>query len=131
MNDLFLVTKTFDPGQVIFKEGEPGIAAYIIRKGCVSVCRTENGQRIHLATRSEGEVVGEMALMDDTVRSATVIAESLVEVQVLTKQKMAELLAESPPLIGHVLHQVLESLRVANDMVMEYAMRLSGETGRK
>ena len=122
-----LKTLTFKPGADLFKEGEAGTVAYVIRKGLVSVWRNEGGQRVHLAARCEGDVVGEMALLDNTTRSATCTAQDEVTVEVIDKATLDALLAESPETLRTILHQFFESLRAANDLIGMYASRPPGK----
>jgi CRP-like cAMP-binding protein len=131
MSKTHLATKTFKAGQHIFKEGQKGREAYLIQHGYVSAWRTEGGRRISLGTRSEGEIVGEMALIDDSVRSATVTAGSDVEVKVITRKAMESALSEAPEILATILRQLLESLRTANDLVAMYAAKLEELTSDK
>ncbi len=68
-----------EAGQVLFKEGEPGRAMWVLAKGCeVSISTTPAGSKrpVAVAYAREGEVVGEMALVDDGPRSATAVVVS-------------------------------------------------------
>jgi len=110
-------------GQNLFKEGENASEAYLIKSGYVSIWRLEDSKRVSLATKAEGEIVGEMALIDDTCRSATVTAESDLEVEVISKESLELMLAKAPETLSAILHQLLESLRSANDLISMYASR--------
>lgn len=123
-----IVKKTFTPGENLFEEGEMGTEAYLIKSGLVSIWRTEGTQRVSLATRGEGEIVGEMALIDDTVRSATVTAQSRVTAEVITKQELDAMLSEAPQELQMILYQLFESLRTANDLIGMYASRPTSQT---
>lgn len=118
-----LAKKVFGRGETIFKEGEIGTEAYWIRKGHVSIWRQEGDQRVHLAVRAEGDIIGEMALIDETDRSATVTAEDEVEVQVITRDDMHKMVKMCPKPLAAVLHQLMESLRTSNDLISMYASR--------
>lgn len=122
---LCLTKKKFKLGQSLFKEGEKGTDAYLIQKGYVTIWRRDGKRRVNLATRAEGEIVGEMALADDTTRSATVTAESDVEVHIIGKQQLEFMLSMAPATLSLILHQLLESLRVANDLIAMYAAQLA------
>jgi CRP-like cAMP-binding protein len=123
MSKASLPKRSLTKGETLFKEGEKGTEAYLIKKGHVSIWRTEEGKRINLATKMEGEIIGEMALIDDTIRSATVTAESDVEVEVITAKQLRHMLSEIPGTLSTILHQLLESLRSANDLISMYASR--------
>jgi CRP-like cAMP-binding protein len=111
------------PGEDLFREGEPGSEAYLIRSGLVGIWRQEGSRRVNLAARCEGQIVGEMALLDDSPRSANVTAERATELSVITRSELQALLGESPGLMSTILMQLLESLRSANDLIAMYASR--------
>jgi CRP-like cAMP-binding protein len=124
MPDIKLETRSFAANEDLFKEGEHGNEAYLITSGYVTVWRMESGQRVNVATLDQGAIIGEMALVDDTVRSATVTAQEPVEVEVITEQAMSALMAEAPDALTTIVHQLMESLRCSNDLVSAYAARL-------
>ncbi|GAU77067.1 Crp/Fnr family transcriptional regulator [Fusibacter sp. 3D3] len=68
----------FKQDDIIFFEGEPGDAIYILLSGSVIACRTSDidGRMIVLATLNTGAVFGEMAVIHEHKRSATIIAQA-------------------------------------------------------
>lgn len=63
--------RAYDPAQVIFRQGDPGDTMYVVEDGVVEI-RLESGAVLgHLA---KGEFFGEMALVDDSPRSASAVA---------------------------------------------------------
>ena len=71
--------KTFEPGQVLFKEGEQGDEMFIIIQGEVEIRKRTSAKTFKtLITFHEGDIFGEMALIDDLPRSATTIANTNV-----------------------------------------------------
>ena len=115
--------KKFKIGETIMAENEPGTEAYLITKGFVSVWKTEGSQRVAVGTRREGELIGEMALIDDTTHSATVTAESDVETIVITPTALNDLLACAPEPIESLVHGLFECLRTSNDLIGMHASR--------
>jgi CPA1 family monovalent cation:H+ antiporter len=71
-------TVTFLPGDTIIGEGEKGDALYILKNGAVDVSKTNSDNKTHLTTLEKGDFFGEMALLGDHVRSATVTAKTTV-----------------------------------------------------
>jgi CRP-like cAMP-binding protein len=66
-----LFEKAYEPGEVVFREGDPGKGLFIIVDGAVVIARDlARGERL-LATLGPGEAFGELALIDDLPRSAT------------------------------------------------------------
>jgi CRP/FNR family transcriptional regulator len=74
----------FSPGSVLLTQGEQGLGLFILTKGTVRITRknSPDGPEEVLGTAGAGEVIGEMALLDDLPRSATVTA--IDEVTVLS-----------------------------------------------
>jgi CRP/FNR family cyclic AMP-dependent transcriptional regulator len=66
----------YSPGSVLISQGEKGLGLFIISKGTVRITRTNSpdGPEEVLGTAGAGDVIGEMALLDDMPRSATVTA---------------------------------------------------------
>lgn len=63
---------TMGAGSVVFREGEEGDAVYLIREGHTDVYRTVDGERRLIAILAEGQYFGEMSLISDEARNATV-----------------------------------------------------------
>ena len=68
----------FPAVKILIEEGKPGDAAYIILDGEFEVVKKSDVQNIVIAVREPGEVFGEMALLDQAPRMATVHASAIV-----------------------------------------------------
>lgn len=121
MIKVLLLKKSFDVGQTIFAEGDTGSEAYLVRSGYVSICKQDGDQKIELATRGPGEIMGEMALIDDKPRSATVTAKTQVEVEIITRKDLKTMMSSTPEPVVLILHQLLARLRDTNDLAASYA----------
>lgn len=67
--------RTYQPGEVIFREGDPGAGMFIIRKGKVNiVIRRPDGSEQLLAPLTDRQFFGEMALLESAPRSASCVA---------------------------------------------------------
>ena len=62
----------YQAGEVIVEEGKPGSSAYLLKSGSVEVSKTVEDTRVILAILESGQVFGEMSLLDEHPRSATV-----------------------------------------------------------
>ncbi len=87
---LYLPTQVFTPGTLIVREGDVGDAAYMISSGKCRAFRNVDGGQETLATMEAGDVFGEMALLLDEPRAASVEAVDQVTALVLDKRTMAE-----------------------------------------
>ncbi len=83
----------FEPGEVIFHEGDVGDYFYIIVQGKVEVFNTAQGKENRIAQLSEGEYFGEMALLNQRSRLATVRCLTSVDVLALKKTDFGILIA--------------------------------------
>ncbi len=105
--------RTLQPGETLIIEGEFGSEAYLIRDGEVVVSALRNGKPLTLATLSKGQVVGEMALVDEKPRSATVTALTMCSVEVIPRERFLDILREDGDLAIELLKVLFERLRNA------------------
>ena len=87
---LHLPRRAFAAGETIIQEGDVGDAAYMIVSGRCRAVRSADGEPENLGMMGPGEVFGEMALLLDEPRAASVIAIDPVVVTVLDKTTMHE-----------------------------------------
>src|SRR5215469_8356392 len=66
----------FDPGMRVFRQGDPGDAAYLIISGEAEVTRETASGPVLLATLGANDIVGDMAILGDVPRNATVRAKT-------------------------------------------------------
>jgi NADH:ubiquinone reductase (H+-translocating) len=93
----------FEPGQVIFREGDRGDSLYVVTEGEVEVVKTVPGRGETPVRRlGVGECFGEIALVSDHARSATVRAVSATNVLAVDREAFQAMFASLPPLRGFV-----------------------------
>jgi CRP-like cAMP-binding protein len=68
------VEQSYTPGQDVVRQGDTGVGAFIIKSGRVEAVQDRGGHQHKLAELKSGDVFGEMALLDEFPRSATVRA---------------------------------------------------------
>lgn len=98
-------------GTKLTRQGERGREFFVILEGTVEV--RQNGRK--LATEGAGEFIGEIALVTDLPRTATVTATSPVDALVITARDFRSLLRDSPDIQGKVATVVAE--RLAADLL--------------
>ncbi len=83
-------------GEVLFEEGSIGDMAYVIREGEVEIIKVSQKREILLAKRGPGEVFGEIALVFDSPRTATVRARTDTDLVGIGREDLRKLLQISP-----------------------------------
>jgi CRP/FNR family cyclic AMP-dependent transcriptional regulator len=108
--------KTYQKADVVFSENSPGKEMYIIYSGKVGLYREYGPAKTKLlAFAQPGDFFGEMALVDDSPRSATAIAEEDgTQLLVLDKSKFTYLLRHQPDFALVVMGKLCRQLREAN-----------------
>jgi CRP/FNR family transcriptional regulator/CRP/FNR family cyclic AMP-dependent transcriptional regulator len=107
--------RTYRRGETIVEQGQPGDAFYVIVKGRVAVAIVApDGREVVLNSLGEGEHFGEMALLDDAPRSASVIAQEKSELAILSRAVFFDLLKSNFVLTRALLSAFSARLRRAN-----------------
>jgi CRP/FNR family transcriptional regulator, cyclic AMP receptor protein len=102
-----LATRLDEPaGAVLTKEGRSGHEFVIVLDGEIEV---RKGDRV-VATRGPGSYVGEIALLDNRPRTATVVAKTPVVIEVIGRREFRGLLAETPELADEIMATMAQRL---------------------
>jgi len=112
------VPRSFEPGQLVFREGDDSDTCYIVREGQVrAIRRHSDGRTITLATFGPGDIFGELAMFEDERRSATIEAVEATSVIGVLGGDMRRLMAEFPGIamrlaiaLGRRLRETTEQL---------------------
>src|SRR5215470_9736090 len=99
-----MVKKSFPAGATIFSEGDASDYAYVLRSG-------------RLAVLGEGDVIGEMGLLDERPRSATARALEPVVADAIDAPEFTRLLFHHPDKAMELLRALFERLRTANQLL--------------
>lgn len=103
-------TRFHGAGDVIMREGEASDELVVVVSGSVHVSRHDrNGRELRLRTLRPGAIVGEIGFLTDESRTATVTAETDVELRVLTAEAHRRLRGEHPDLVIELYDRVLRS----------------------
>ena len=101
----------FDEGKVLCREGQTGQEFFVIMEGEVEVTRRGN----KLATAGSGEFFGEIALVENLPRTATVTAQTAIRSFVLTRRNFLRLLDEQPRVERKVMRALARRLVSVSD----------------
>ncbi len=109
----------FIKGAMVFEEGEVGSSAFLIQSGRVSVFTEKDGARVDLATLEAGQIFGEMALLLDGKRLASVEALTDCSLIVITRQVLEHKLENSDPTVKAIVNMLSQRVLSSNDVVAD------------
>ncbi|NQV84722.1 MAG: EAL domain-containing protein [Rhodospirillales bacterium] len=113
----FISSRTFSAGEEIFRIGDRGRHAYFIESGEVEVSIPNNEEIIVIAELGAGEIFGEMSMIDDAPRSATVTAKVDTEVIEIQRSRFIQPLRSQDPMMDLLLRIVLARFRSAQNQL--------------
>ena len=110
------VPRSFEPGQVVFREGDQSDTCYVVREGHARAVRSHgDGRTITLATFGPGDIFGELAMFEDERRSATVEAIEPTSVVGVLGPDMRRLMNEHPQIAARLVIALGRRLRETNE----------------
>ncbi len=105
----------YPAGTLLIRQGDPGASFYILRSGKARVTIVaDDGQETYLATLSQGECVGEMALLTGEPRAANVTLTEDSVIYTLYKESFDKILATDPSLYRHFTSLLVQRLKGSN-----------------
>jgi CRP/FNR family transcriptional regulator, cyclic AMP receptor protein len=109
----------YDAGETIIKENDMGDAVYILESGRARVTKQLNDQQVLLGFIEAGEPFGEMSMIDDKPRSATVTAMEETRVREIHRNDFLENLQTDPDATIAILRVLFERLRDAHMKILQ------------
>ena len=117
------VTRNFPKNSIIINEGDSSDSLYIIVKGRVTVYLSdENGKEVILNSQGEGDYFGELALVDDDKRSASVVTAEKSTFLVISKSDFKKVLTSQPELAFNLIRGLTHRVRHLTDNVRSLAL---------
>lgn len=105
--------KLFAPGEIIFAEGDPPAGAFLIESGRIEITATQFGAPRVLGELGPGMLLGEMAVIDDSPRTATARALTACRLTPIDRDQFADRLAAADPIVRALLMSQLTRYRSA------------------
>jgi CRP-like cAMP-binding protein len=109
------IMRQFTRNETIVRQGEMGLGLYVIAKGHVKVDRDQGGVRMQVAELGPEQFFGEMSLLDNKPRSATVTGIDETECLLLTRDSFVRLMNKYPEIPIRMARVLAERLRLANE----------------
>ncbi|AGB41283.1 cAMP-binding protein [Halobacteroides halobius DSM 5150] len=119
-----IYNESYDKNEIIFWEEDRGDAIYIILDGLVKVFKTnDQGREKTLTLLSRGEFFGEMALLDNSLRSASVKAIKPCQLLIIERSKFKSLVAQYPAISLKIIAILSQRLRKANQQIQNLTFK--------
>ena len=113
MAKVILNRQTFKIGEYLFKTGDPPLCAYLIQSGTVDVVVNKDGEDTVVGSLEAGQLVGEMALIDNQARSAAARAQTATTCVLVSKEEFKKRIEKADPLTRAILKMLVDRLRKA------------------
>ncbi|MHC4992728.1 MAG: cyclic nucleotide-binding domain-containing protein [Planctomycetota bacterium] len=103
--------RVYEDGDELVREGEVGDTMYVIQDGTVDIVSGRDGDEVHLGEAGPGEIIGEMALFDRDVRSATARARGRVRAITVDRSTFMQRVTEDPSLALRIVRAMSHRIR--------------------
>jgi len=119
---------TYTDGQILFKQDETADSVFVIMDGEVEIVVVDsNGELVPLLTRGRNELIGEMAVLSNAPRSATIRAKGRLTVLRIPNEQFVKILSENPEAALSVMRELSDKLARSHSDVE----RLQAELGKR
>jgi len=122
----------FKRGQTIFHDGDPSRSVYVVLSGRLQVVGVEDdGREIIIAQLAQGDMFGEMGLLDHVRRSATVVAAEPSSAVEVAPQAFLDCMSANSDVAAYVVRNLVSRLRAANQTIKNLALSDVAERTRR
>jgi CRP-like cAMP-binding protein len=108
---------TFEADQPLFQQGDPGDAAYIVLEGEADILINTPGGPVRVAQVSRHAIIGEVAILCDVPRTATVVARSRLVTLRIDKDLFFRLVTEFPQMAVEIMRELAHRLEKTNEQL--------------
>lgn len=103
-------TRTYPKETMIFSESQPGQEMYIIQRGSIKITKIVNNNEVLLAILKQGDMFGEMSLLEDKPRSASAIAHEECMLMAVNKVNFKQMISTQPQIITRLTQLLSERI---------------------
>lgn len=130
IKNLLMERKRYPAGAIIFRQGDESQDVYRIVSGSVQVMIEQpNGKSLVLATLRDDDIFGEMAMIDESPRSATVVAVDEIDIEVMDPSDFTEAFFKNPVVLAPYLACLIDRLRTSNEKIFDLTQKLESAPG--
>jgi CRP/FNR family transcriptional regulator len=123
-------TKTFKPGDVIFREGDAANGeAFMVHEGRVEIRQRSGNEERVLRVIGKGDLLGDIALFRNAPRSADAVAADAVTLMVISANRLEHLVRSNPALAIAIIRQLATRMLEAEDRARDAEARLRAAQG--
>lgn len=112
-------TKSFNKGQMIFREGQLNPVAYMVKKGTVSIYRVVNNRKVIVGRMLPGQIFGESAVITGAPFHANAVADDFVDLLVIDQATLKTLLLKCPGPMQRIVRYLMDRISVLERAVHE------------
>ena len=118
---------TFEEGEELFREGDPADGAYIIEEGKVDVLRGQDGRWVKIGSLGKFDLFGEMALILNQSRSATIRATQHLKVLKIDADVFLRLITENPDAALTIMRSLSKKITSLTERYQELERHINGQ----
>jgi CRP-like cAMP-binding protein len=118
-------------GTLIYREGEEGVDAYFIEDGEVEIFTQGRQGQVTLARLTTGDIFGEMALIDNKPRSASVRTTRDSRLRPISQRRVRQIMTEADPAVRRFVDVLVDRLRQTNKQLATYRAPGAEEEARQ
>jgi flavin-dependent dehydrogenase len=118
--------KVYQDGEIIIRQGDVGDNMFVIQEGQVEVVLEQDGQEVRLAVHGAGQPIGEMAIFEHQVRSATVRALGQARILTVDRKSLVRRIHEDPSLAYYMMQTMSQRVRELSAEVARLERQHSG-----
>jgi CRP/FNR family cyclic AMP-dependent transcriptional regulator len=116
---------SFDSGDIVMNIGDSADVAYVIMQGAVDIITETDAGPVVTVTLSENQLIGELGLLNNTPRIATLIANGDLKAMKITDEMFFRMLRESPELSLDVIRMLSDKLTKSHTLVEKMQRQIS------
>jgi CRP/FNR family cyclic AMP-dependent transcriptional regulator len=109
--------RTVNPGEIIFSEGETGDQMFIIQEGRVKITKNIGGREHVLSTMGKGDFFGEMAIVNNVPRTATVTAMTAVQLLAFNREGFQSMVTKNSKIALNIIDKLCRRLQNMNTQI--------------
>jgi len=127
-----LKEKIFKTGDIIFKQGDPGRCAYLLKSGSIEIFKTtQEGEKKSISILNGKAILGEMSLIEKSPHSVTAVALEESKLSEITEEQLSFLCKHKPQGLMIILKIVIHRLRATMDQVSKLEKQIKEMTAEK